>query len=288
VLHLPLALLLGAAPHDGLAPLQPGIAQAGTRFDLVLRPDPQGCRLLLSDAETDAPVDNAKLDLNLYGKAGSTPVKAPASAGRFEGHYLAACPPAGEALVVDAARGDQADLFTFTMPPPGPVPVQHPKTAGVPFAAAAALLLTALMARRKAARGMIAATVLLCAGDAAAHGADEAGLPVAPGTELSLGQEIQFALGLRTARVTVASFAPPASLTAAAARTSPSVSRSAVVERDGKKLVFVRIAPERFVARELALGWSSGGSVAIEGGLQPGDLAVVAGAAFLRNGGAVR
>ena len=119
-----------------------------------------------------------------------------------------------------------------------------------------------------------------------AHGADEAGLPIAPGSELGLGQEIQFALGLRTARVTVASFQPPPELSGAAPRSSPAVPRSAVVERDGKKLVFVRLAPERFVAREVTLGWSSGGQVAVEAGLQPGELAVVAGGAFLRNGGA--
>ena len=48
---LPLALLLSGTPTDGLAPLEPGLAQAGTRFDLVLRPGVDGCRLLLSDAE---------------------------------------------------------------------------------------------------------------------------------------------------------------------------------------------------------------------------------------------
>lgn len=287
---LPLALLLSGTPTDGLAPLEPGLAQAGTRFDLVLRPGVDGCRLLLSDAETDAPVTGAKLGLQRFGKAGTKPIEGAATPGRYEGHYLAECPPAGEALVVNAAAASGADLFTFTMPsaPVAPAkPPQTPKKASIPVVAGLALLLAVWLLRRRGPwRALVLGLALTLAGDAAAHGADEAGLPIAPGSELGLGQEIQFALGLRTARVTVASFQPPLELGNAAPRSSPAVPRSAVVERDGKKLVFVRLAPERFVAREVTLGWSSGAQVAVEAGLQPGELAVVAGAAFLRNGGA--
>jgi hypothetical protein len=287
VLSLSLAILLASAPRDGLAPLQPGVAQAGTRFDLVLRPQGDGCRFLLSDAETDAPVTGAKLGLQRFGKAGTKAVDETAAAGRYDGHYLADCGGAGEALVVNAAAAGGADLFTFTMPAAPPAPAKPPKTASIPVLAGIVLLLAAWTLRRhRGTRAALMGLCLLSAGDAAAHGADEAGLPIAPGSELGLGQEIQFALGLRTARVTVASFEPPAELGPAAPRTSPSVPRSAVVERDGKKLVFVRLAPERFVAREVTLGWSSGAYVAVEAGLQPGELAVVSGGAFLRNGGA--
>jgi hypothetical protein len=242
--------------------------------------------LLLSDAESDAPVTGAKLGLQHFGKAGTKPVDEAATPGRFEGHYLIGSPAAGEALVVNAAGASGVDLFTFTMPAAPPAAPRPPKTASIPIAASIALLLGAWLLRRRAWQPLLLALVLATAGDAAAHGADEAGLPIAPGSELGLGQEIQFALGLRTARVTVASFQPPLELSSAAPRSSPAVPRSAVVERDGKKLVFVRLAPERFVAREVTLGWSSGPLVAVEAGLQPGDLAVIAGAAFLRNGGA--
>ena len=307
MLPLSLALLLSAVPRDGLAPLQPGLAQAGSRFDLVLRPQAEGCRFLLSDAETDAPIDGAKLSLKQFGKVGSGPVESSAAIGQYEGHYLASCPPPGEAVVAEADAADRSDLFAFTLPAAPAAPAKPPKTASFPLLAAFGLLLVAwvtnfLLRRRRgrtkegvhqsarpwgsSSRLLLLAVFLLSAGDAAAHGADEAGLPIAPGSELSLGQEIQFALGLRTARVTVASFAPPESLPDAAPRSSPAVPRSAVVERDGKKLVFVRLAPERFVAREVTLGWSEDSAVAVEAGLQPGELAVVAGGAFLRNGGA--
>jgi len=290
MLTVPLAMLLATVPTDGLAPLEPGLAQAGSRFDLVLRPEPEGCRFLLSDAESDAPVTGAKLALQRFGKAGTKPIDGVAAPGRYEGHYLAECPPAGEALVVNAAAASGADLFTFTMPAASGPTEKSIQKAEFPVALAALLLLAFLALRhRRVWQPLLLALALATASDAAAHGGDEAGLPIAPGSELGLGQEIQFALGLRTARVTVASFQPPLELGNAAPRSSPAVPRSAVVERDGKKLVFVRLAPERFVAREVTLGWSSGppsDEVAVEAGLQPGELAVVAGAAFLRNGGA--
>ena len=107
-----------SAPPDGLAPLQPGLPQAGSSFDLVLRPEAGGCRLLLSDAETDAPIEGAKLALQRFGKAGTKPIDVAAAPGRYDGHYLAECPAAGEALVVNAGAAGGADLFTFTMPVP--------------------------------------------------------------------------------------------------------------------------------------------------------------------------
>ncbi len=55
------------------------------------------------------------------------------------------------------------------------------------------------------------------------------------------------------------------------------VPRSAVFEKDGRKLVFVHTAPERFTAREVTLGTSLGARVAVMGALAPGDRVVVAG-----------
>ena len=53
--------------------------------------------------------------------------------------------------------------------------------------------------------------------------------------------------------------------------------RSAVFEKDGRKLVFVHTAPERFTAREVTVGTSLGARVAVTGDLAPGDRVVVAG-----------
>jgi cobalt-zinc-cadmium efflux system membrane fusion protein len=53
--------------------------------------------------------------------------------------------------------------------------------------------------------------------------------------------------------------------------------RSAVFEKDGRKLVFVHTAPERFTAREVILGTSLGARVAVTGDLAPGDRVVATG-----------
>lgn len=53
--------------------------------------------------------------------------------------------------------------------------------------------------------------------------------------------------------------------------------RSAVFEKEGRKLVFVHSAPERFTTREVTLGTSLGPRVAVTGDLAPGDRVVVAG-----------
>ena len=55
------------------------------------------------------------------------------------------------------------------------------------------------------------------------------------------------------------------------------VPRSAVFEKDGRKLVFVHTAPERFTAREVTLGTGIGARVAVTGDLAPGDRVVVTG-----------
>ncbi len=55
------------------------------------------------------------------------------------------------------------------------------------------------------------------------------------------------------------------------------VPRSAVFDKDGRRLVFVHTAPERFTAREVTLGASLGARVAVTGDLNPGDRVVVAG-----------
>jgi hypothetical protein len=53
--------------------------------------------------------------------------------------------------------------------------------------------------------------------------------------------------------------------------------RSAVFEKDGRKLVFVHTSPERFTAREVTLGTSLGARVAVTGDLAPGDRVVATG-----------
>ena len=55
------------------------------------------------------------------------------------------------------------------------------------------------------------------------------------------------------------------------------IPRSAVFEKDGRKLVFVHTAPERFTAREVTLGTSLGARVVVAGELAPGDRVVATG-----------
>jgi len=55
------------------------------------------------------------------------------------------------------------------------------------------------------------------------------------------------------------------------------IPRSAVFEKDGRKLVFVHTAPERFTAREVTLGTSLGVRVVVTGELTPGDRVVATG-----------
>jgi hypothetical protein len=55
------------------------------------------------------------------------------------------------------------------------------------------------------------------------------------------------------------------------------IPRSAIFEKDGRKLVFVHTAPERFTAREVSLGTSLGPRVAVTGDLAAGDRVIVAG-----------
>jgi Barrel-sandwich domain of CusB or HlyD membrane-fusion len=55
------------------------------------------------------------------------------------------------------------------------------------------------------------------------------------------------------------------------------IPRSAVFEKDGRKLVFVHSAPERFTAREVTLGTSLGERVAVMGDLAVRDRIVTAG-----------
>ena len=55
------------------------------------------------------------------------------------------------------------------------------------------------------------------------------------------------------------------------------IPRSAVFEKDGRKLIFVHTAPERFTAKEVALGTSLGVNVAVSGDLSSGDRVVSAG-----------
>jgi cobalt-zinc-cadmium efflux system membrane fusion protein len=55
------------------------------------------------------------------------------------------------------------------------------------------------------------------------------------------------------------------------------IPRSAVFEKDGRKLVFVHTTPERFTAREVSMVTILGARVAVTGDLAPGDRVVVSG-----------
>ncbi len=55
------------------------------------------------------------------------------------------------------------------------------------------------------------------------------------------------------------------------------VPRTAVFEKDGRKLIFVHTTPEQFTAREVTLGTSLGASVVVTGQLAPGDRVVITG-----------
>ena len=61
------------------------------------------------------------------------------------------------------------------------------------------------------------------------------------------------------------------------AESSLTVPRSAVFEKDGRKLIFVHTAPERFTAREVTLGTGLGSRVVVTGELAPGDRVVISG-----------
>ena len=64
---------------------------------------------------------------------------------------------------------------------------------------------------------------------------------------------------------------------AGGAQLSLVVARSAVFEKDGRKLVFVHTAAERFTAREVTLGTSLGTCVVVTGEVAQGDRVVVSG-----------
>jgi multidrug efflux pump subunit AcrA (membrane-fusion protein) len=57
--------------------------------------------------------------------------------------------------------------------------------------------------------------------------------------------------------------------------------RSAVVEKDGRRLVFVHTAPEEFTAREVMITSRLGERVAVRGSLEAGERVVVSGSPSL-------
>ncbi len=72
-------------------------------------------------------------------------------------------------------------------------------------------------------------------------------------------------------------------LTAGAPRETLAVPEAAVLEVEGRRLVFVHTAPERFEAREVALGRRDGGRVEVTGGLAPGERVTVRGLGAVRH-----
>ena len=302
-------------PQDGLAPLGQGIAGEGAAADLVVRAEgapvagrPAALRLLASDARTDAPLTLDRIELRAFGPDGSAPIELRALPGRWPGHYLGALvfPEAGSyALVASLPHASGADLIALSgLAVATPTLPARPAPWGWLTALLAFALLVLALGVRSRPAALAFALFCCSAGDAAAHGTFTPPPAAIPGAVAELSQELQFALGLRTAPAEVAIFFPPPGeeggsadrraeaegpkhfKSSGAPRKSLGIPREALVERDGHKLIFVRTAPERFVAREPRLGWISGGEVAVLQGLEPGELVVVRGAGFLRNGGA--
>ena len=296
-------LALAVPPERAIAPLGPGHPAVGSRVDLVVRGpadlrarEPATLKLLLSDAATDAPVQSAKISVELFGPAGLPPLRGDAT-GSAPGSYLFSTtfPGAGRfALAATVGRAGDSDLLAAGGLDVGPIgsPRAPPRSPVWPFALGVVAALLLFAALRSLRRPAAAAMLLLLAGDARGHGAFTPPPATVPGAEVYLSQEVQFELGLRTAPAMVEAFQPPAG-NGGAARAFIGVPRSAVVERDGHKLIFVRVEPERFVAREPKLGWSRADDepgaatrVAVLDGLELDEKVVVEGAAFLRNGGA--
>jgi hypothetical protein len=299
---LAVALALGVPEESSLAPLGPSHPAEGNRVDLVVRGpaglragEPATLKLLLSDAATDAPVQGAKVSLQLFGPKAQGPIDGEARPGIRPGTYLFEThfPVAGRFAVVASVglRGateligaDGLEVDSIGPAASSPRSPVWPVLLGV---AAALLLFAALRMRRRSA--VAAALLILGAGDARAHVAFTLPPAALAGARAFLSQELQFALGIRTAPAAAEAFPAPAG-SSAASRTFIGVPRSAVVERDGHKLIFVREGPERFVAREPKLGWESEGGglprVSVLDGIVLDEKVVVEGAAFLRNGGA--
>ncbi len=288
------ALLLFAAT-GGLTPIGLGHAASGTRVDLVVRTPPApaagrpvALRVLLSDAATDAPVD-APIRLRFYGPLGAQPVEVATVPGALPGYGLATAsfPRAGRWALAALARGEWLADNGFDLAAPAPPAGRGRFSRRAGLAAAALLLLLALLALRRRPAVAVALLALALPGGAVAHQMLEPKAAAIPGARVYVPQEIQFALGIRTAPAMVRSFAPPPG-SDEAPRQFLAVPENARVDREGRKLVFVRTAPEWFVAREPKLGWEDGGFVAVVNGVAPDEKVVVAGAAFLRNGGAAQ
>jgi len=301
-----LLLAAGISGADGLAPGGPGLVAEGSTVFLVVLPLPGEAgkvKLLLSDAQTDAPLQ-AEIEVQRFGAAEKS-ARAQARSGDLAGHYfveLKAAPEDHAALVLKVTvSGRDPELLvvnglaTSALPlaPPTPLANASPATPARDLTVAAMLgmslfFLLLRRTRRESAnplRPLMLVGLVFWAADARAHGPQGDRAPEPPGSLLYLAQEIQFALGVRTAPVELKRFAARES--ALAPRQYPAVPRNAVVERYGKKLVIVRLGPEQFVAREVTLGWAEGDWVAVERGVNPGERVVVSGGAFLRNGGAV-
>jgi hypothetical protein len=294
-----LGLLLAVATPsitDGLAPEGPGFAGQGTRLNVVARSldGTKKLKLLISDGQTDAPLGGqVEVEVYRFGPTGQSS-HAAAVAGSYPGHYLVELPQPGsgrqslvvkvtvagrepELLAVDGIAGEPDSPPTLGTPAK-PMP-------DLPVFGLAGFALVVLLRRRRALLPGVLALAIFGATDARAHGPGGDVAPEPPGSVLYLSQELQFELGVRTSTVELRTFAAPGATEAP--RQYPAVPRSAVVERYGKKLLIVRLGPERFVAREATLGWTEPGFVAVERGVNPGEHVVVEGAAYLRNGGAV-
>jgi len=194
-------------------------------FELVLRWAP-GHRpetdldLFLADATTNRPIADARITLRLT--AGALTASEDARAGTRPGTYHAhlPAPPEGAAwsaiATIDAAgRGDLLTVERLALDPPEPRPAAiapHDDEHGVGFFVVIGLALVGATAlafvagratARRAAVAMLAAGLASAAPErAVAHGGDEHDPPVpaSAGGDVGLAKDIQFLLGLETAR----------------------------------------------------------------------------------------
>ncbi len=179
--------------------------------------------VFLADYATNAPVENAKIELELTGPQSAKVTAEPAGApGTY--HAVAKLPPGSYALVATIEGSGQLDLVDIPTIDLTPAAATASKTdehahAAVPWtgiaAGAGALVIIALalvIFRRRAARGRVptsAALLLLVLGlpvVARSHGGEDhgepqpakSGSPSVPAGSVYMAKESQFLLGVRT------------------------------------------------------------------------------------------
>ncbi|MBI4966489.1 MAG: efflux RND transporter periplasmic adaptor subunit [Rhodospirillales bacterium] len=191
-----------------------GFAAEGSLFQLVLLPQPPHSRLFLADAETNAPIIAATIDIEAGNwKGGARPTAEP---GVYEVDWA---PDGSVDLTLTISSDGKDDLVLLPVNGPAKIasgPKSEPRRASLPLMAAGGAGLAFLVGgialarrRRSVLAGVAAAVILLGTGPAWAHGGEDHGgapeaqtpAPVASGTPLVMAKGAQFLLGIRTVRV---------------------------------------------------------------------------------------